>query len=98
MKTERATDLQQQSGARLARALPVGCAVLALAGVASVLAACSESPPEPAVVASQPAQSAVCKSQPEDCPWSMNSGKNNSCIDSALGQHRRWRCWKKRSK
>jgi len=99
MTFEPATHRQQNAAARLARAPRMRRAVrvaVALA-VASLLAARAGSPPEAAPVAEQPAPSAVCKSRPGDCPWSMSSGRNNSCIDAELGRHHRWRCWKTRS-
>lgn len=97
MTLESVAHSRQLTATLLARAQRMPCATLVSLAVASLLAACASSPPEAAPVAEQPTPSAVCKSQPGDCPWSVSSGKNNSCIDAELGRYHRWRCWKTRS-
>jgi len=94
MTVEPASQGRDHSAPLLACALRKRGTAFASAAVMSLLAACEGSPPDPAAVAQQPLKSVECKRQPADCPWSMRSGNNNSCIDSELGGHRRWRCWK----
>jgi hypothetical protein len=94
MTFEPASQGRDHTAPLLVRALRKRCAVFVSAAAMSLLAACEVSPPDPVAVAQQSVKSAECKRQPADCPWAMSSGKNNSCIDSGLGGHRRWRCWK----